>query len=196
MQAVFSKDPEDVERLEIMAMPMTCRIDFQDHVVSQEVLALVSEWNRGLGEPQGILPALMWCKRHSHRISAWLSRSMPVFAGFALYAYYGQQFAALATPTGPATAALLGFTAKWVACFAALVLASFLVGEAVGSAVGRNLDRFGRFAVLQITNGDQKRQTELLARNTRSVWVFVLNGLGAVLWNVVAAGLCYWFRRT
>jgi hypothetical protein len=188
MQAMFSKNFEDLERLEITAMPMTCRIDFQDHVVSQEVLSLVSDWNKALNTPQHVFPFMQWAKAKHHRFTPIIRYSIPVFASIAAYAYYVH----LSAPwenNAPLATVLLTSTVRWLAGTVALLFLSCQLGKYLANMTERSLGRFGRFHALEITKGDVNRQTELLAKNTRSFWNFIGSGAIAVLWNLVSAVL-------
>lgn len=51
MQAVFSKDPDDLENFELELCPVICRVDFVNHILSKELIALVDDWNEGLPQP-------------------------------------------------------------------------------------------------------------------------------------------------
>ncbi len=188
MQALFSKNFEDLERLEITAMPMTCRIDFQDHVVSQEVLALVSEWNKGLNTPQHVFPFMQWAKSKHHRITPIIQHSIPVLAAIAAYCYYLRMSHPWATDT-TVSPLLVTATVRWLAGTVAVLFLSCQVGKYLAGTVERSLGRFGRFQAVEITKGDSNRQTELLAKNARSFWKFLGAGAIAILWNIVSAVL-------
>ena len=44
LQAVFSKDPDEMDDFEITA-PVMCRVDFIDHLMSEELINIVEKWD-------------------------------------------------------------------------------------------------------------------------------------------------------
>jgi len=169
-------------------MPMTCRIDFQDHVISQELLALVSEWNKALTQPQHVFPFMQWCKRKSSTICYLIRCSIPVFAAIAAYAYFVDLSAGFDL-SAALTASQLTVTIRWLAMSAAFIFIASRFAAFITHTVERSLGRFGRFQAIELTKGDQNRQTKLMAKNSRSFWKFIACGAIAIVWNVVGGVL-------
>ena len=194
LQAMFSKNFEDLEKLEISAMPMTCRIDFQDHVISQEVLTLVSEWNKGLNIPQYVFPFMIWIRKRHKIISSLIRNTIPIFGAVAIYSLYIK----ISTPWHqevPITSHELTSTIQWLVGAAAFLFVAYKIGRYLGGIFDKSLARFGNFHATEITNGDRNRQTKLMARSSRSFWKFIASGSIALLWNILGAIIAFLMLR-
>ena len=185
MQALFSKNFEDVEKIELSAMPISCRIDFQDHVISQEILALVKEWNKGLNKPQGNLPYLEWFKKHGNFLAAVIRNIIPIFTASAVYAFYWN-ISNEWTSSEALTIGILEHTVHWVVVSVAILFLSTKIAGYIAKKVMNELSNFGRSHAMNITKGDFNRQNKLMARNSRSFWRFIMGGVITILWSSIA----------
>lgn len=88
IQALFSKDPEDIDRIELKMVSMSTRIDFVDHILSQELLDLISKWNIGLRIPEHVFPFMKWVKQKADHICGFVRRSLRVLTAAACFSYF------------------------------------------------------------------------------------------------------------
>jgi len=188
MQAMFSKKIEDLEDLELIAMPMTCRIDFQDHVISQEVVSLVADWNKSLPQPQHVFPFMQWFKRKSNAICHLIRCSLPALLAIVSYVFFLNRSASF-KPDSALTAGQLLFTVRWLAMTVAAIFLSCRVAAFLARVIERNLARFGQFQAIEITKGDQNRQAKLMAKNSQSFWKFIASSILALIWNIAGGVL-------
>jgi hypothetical protein len=97
MQAMFSKDPDEFEPLEIGPGTTTCRVDFVDHLLSSELLAIVSTWHRSCRKPEAVVPFIKTVKKRSTQITKLIRASVIMFAGIAVAAYFYKRSVPLAS---------------------------------------------------------------------------------------------------
>jgi len=184
MQAIFSNDPADIERLDFKACPVSCRIDFTDHVISQELMNLVSEWNKGLSTPQYIFPIMKKFKAHSDLIAKAVNTSIPILTGLACFAYFHHATHNL-TAQDPASVGMIRDTVIWLAVSAFSLFLANRLSATVAERIKTLLFHFGRFTVFSLTKGDFARQDELMVNGTRTLYRFLAMSCLAILWNVV-----------
>lgn len=185
MQAIFSKQPEDIDKIDLRLVPMSCRVNFVDHILSEELLDLVSKWHKGLRSPEFVFPFMKKIKRHSDQIQELIRNSIPALSAIACFGYYFR-YARRLESNSAVTAEMLTDTVLWLALSCAIIFISLLISKTVAGYVDKQLHRFGAFTVFQITNGDKKKQTRLQARSQNSYLKFIASSIFALLWNIIS----------
>lgn len=183
MNAMLSKDPSELEKLSTHSVPVSCRIDFSDQIISQELMNLVSEWNKGLPSPEYLLPIMKFFKIHEGKIRKFVSRSLPVAVGFVGYSYYCKQSSGLNLSAG-VSVEYVKLTVNSIAVSALMIYLSSKFGIDLSNYISNNLRKFGNFNVFNITKGDDLKQGRLIARSTRSLYSFAAYSLFAIALNV------------
>lgn len=184
IQALLSSDPSKLEKVEIQAVPISCKINYTDHVISQELMSLVSEWNKGLGKPEYVLKFMTWFKKKSTSIVNWIERSIPILMGLACFAAYSN-LTAHYPHEAPACAGLINTAMYWLLGTAAVLFLSIKLSSDLADYVRTQIVRYGTTTVFSITNGDLNRQNELMAKSTRIFYKFIASSIFAILWNVI-----------
>jgi|TARA_R100001132_G_C3268779_1_gene91108 hypothetical protein len=192
-QYMMSKDDHDGDKLELLSSPMSCRVDFSDPIISQELLDLVARWHKGRRSLESFIPGLTFIRAHHSKFSGFIKFFTPMLmATLALVALYQA-----AVTAGLDSAVTNEFLIKSLGLFGisiATVLLSVHVSKLVGKYIERAVTNIGRTHALEFTNGDRNHQTKLLARSKRSLANFLIAGGMSILWNVLAAALIYfWF---
>jgi hypothetical protein len=165
---------------------MTTRIDFVDHILSQELLDLVSKWNKGLPTPEYVFPLINWAKDKKDIICNIVRKSLPAlttamcFSFFISYSQHLDKKAALTT-------AILTDTVLWGMVSVIIIFLSLVAGRSLSSYINKQLSRIGRFASLELTRGDKNRQVKLLARSKNSLLKFAGTSFATLIFDVVAA---------
>ena len=184
MQAVFSKDPEEIDRYVLESSPMSCRVDFADNILSQELLALVSRWNSSRRTPEIILPILERVKKYAEKIRVAIKNSLPLICAIFCFAYYWNRYHNI-DPNAVATAGLLRNTVLWLVVSCAAVFFTFKLARWLSIFSYSHIQRFGRFTIFEITRGDENKQNQLAAKSRNSVWKFAASTIFALVWNIV-----------
>ena len=184
IQAIFSKDPEEAERIELKMVTMSTRIDFVDHIISQELLDLVSKWNKGLRTPEYVFPFMKWVKYKTDAICRIVRKSVPTLTVAVCFSYF-INYSQHLDKEAPLTGTIFTASVLWVMTSIILIYLSAIIGRWLASYIKKQLNRFGRFTSLELTKGDKNKQTEFLAKSRNSFWKFASSSLVALTWNVV-----------
>jgi len=189
IQAIFSKDPEDIDKIEMELVPMCCRVDFVDPMLSQELMNIVSDWNKGRPSPEYVFPIIKKIKKHSELIGFILRYSIPILSIVACIIYYWNKTHNLDLSL-PATTSLIVSSILWLVTTSTVLFITAGIGYLISVYIRRQLYSFGRFTIFNLTKGDNKRQADLEAKSKNSFWKFLISGCFAILWNIVAAIVC------
>jgi|GEM_PF-2591925 len=191
MQAMFSKDPDELERFEIEPAPMTCRVDFVDHLLSQELLSIVSNWHGCCRKPEPVMPLIEKIQRHAIELGNTIQTSVLVFAVLVSGAYFYRWSAPFATPT-PMPGVVFRSMVLLLAGIGLFLYFARGVGRWLAGRVQHYLGRFGRFHIFELTSGDSNRHTTLNAKSRNAFIKFVAAAAAALLWNVVGGLFTAW----
>jgi hypothetical protein len=186
IQALFSKDPEEAEQMQLSMVTMSARIDFVDHILSQELLELISKWNKSLRSPEHVFPFMKWVKLKTDPICKIVRRSLPILATmtcFSFFIHYSQQL----DRTAPVTTEILTNIILWLMASIILIYLSLMFGRSLSSYINKQLKRFGRFTSIELTRGDKNLQDKLLARTRNSFWKFAVSSFVTFALDVAAA---------
>jgi len=192
IQFLFSKDEEEIDLMQLKTATMSCKVDFSEPMISQELLDIVAGWNRARRSPESSLPGLKWCCHRSHHIANIIRKITPIITFGALLAYYSN-YANKFDSSQPATHGFMAYSLIWLS----LALISFYVSgymaKKVGDKIEKSLNGMLRFHVFEITHGDKQRLTKMAAETSKSFWKFIGSGLLSLLWNIIATYLCIKF---
>lgn len=184
MQAIFSKDPEEIDRIDLKMVTMIARIEFTDHILSQELLDLISKWNKGLRSPEYIFPFMQRIKANSEKIRYAIRHSIPLFSAIACFGYY-YNYSQKIVQNAPVTGEIFTETIMWLVVSAVILFLSNILGKVLGRYSDMHLKSFGKFTAIELTKGDRNRQTELQAKNSNSFYKFFAYSIFALLWNII-----------
>lgn len=194
MQAIFSKDPEDMERFELDAAPMTCRVDFADQLLSQELLAIVASWRKALREPVPVVPFFRRLLKKASLVVQVTQNSVLLMSTLAACAAFFR-WSRPATPEVALTAGAFRDNLLLLAALGIFLYLSRGLGRWLGSRAHEYLHRLERFSLFELTAGDSNRQTALSAKSRNAGLKFIASSALALLWNVVGGVLTALFLR-
>ncbi len=159
---------DELDKLDEIAAPAFCRVDFINAQLSRELIALVEDWYNGRPQPRLINPVLYWIKQYRNAVATvidqWLLLSWALLAASVMYWLFGTG----RLPTNIETGVVATFLALYSLSPAAKLshkLAS--MAYATLSAVE------GRKVVFNFTAGDIKHVTKTEDDNRRQGWKFV-----------------------
>lgn len=185
MRAVFSKDPSEIDSIEIEDVPIICRVDFVNHVLSKELLAIVDEWVKGLPQPSVADSWFSWFEKHEEFVTAALRYSAPVVAGVAAYMSLGYLFIDSLAGGQPISLDDSLTISRWAL---ASILAVYLIDKGsnlIAHKAYESIQKYGSYKMFQLTNGDNAGSQKMQKRNNRQVRNFLINLSISLTINVI-----------
>ncbi|WP_150410032.1 hypothetical protein [Xanthomonas sontii] len=176
---------DELDKLDELAAPAFCRVDFINAQISKELITVVEDWYKARRQPKLINPTLFWLKKRKSGIAAildqWFLLSWVLLV--VSFFYWGsKQILSAPTVAEGAIATIIGiYTLNPIA----------KISQRLGAWVFRTLAEVeGSKVVFSFTSGDKKRIDELEAENQKQGRKFI----AASLWNItlnVVAGVIY-----
>jgi hypothetical protein len=190
MQYVFSKNDEDIDKIETLSSPMSCKVEFSDPSIGQELLDLIARWHKGRKKVEVVVPGVNFVKKNRKTIFRSISFSIPTFTfGAALsIVYYSVSRNGLAAPIDN-QALSVGLVAT-CCCIASWRMATVFC-EWFCEWLDSNVRSVMKMHTIALTNGDRIKQDQLFGGSKRSFIKFISGGVGALLWDVGTAYICY-----
>ncbi len=192
LRAAFSKQLDELDTLDFAAGGCTCHVTFSSQALASDVFRVVNDWSKSRPSPAYLVPYLRQIRDRSTFISKLIARSIPTSAVFALLAFYWMYTGDL-DQTSPATINFIRLTMTFGVCLWFLSIISGILGRKLASRSEGLLHRIGSFHPFSLTAGDNTRQLEIAARNSRSFIRFCVEGAITVAWNLIAGGLIWYF---
>lgn len=191
MRAVFSKDPSELDSIEIDSVPIVCRVDFVNHILSKELIAVVDEWVHGLPEPVVANSWFTWFEGNDELFCSVLRYSAPIVAGFAAFMSLGLVFPDPDNPGSPITLQDSLTLAHW----ALVSLIMLYIVDKGSKFISRKsyeaIQQYGSFKMFHLTNGDDISAQKLAERNTRQIRNFLVSSGFSLILNIVAGVIVY-----
>ncbi|MDP2713400.1 hypothetical protein [Rheinheimera sp.] len=192
MRAVFSKDPSEIDSIEMEAVPIICRVDFVNHVLSKELLAIVDEWVQGLPQPYVVNSWFSWLENHHGITLNFLRYSSPLIAGIAAYMSLEFLFASSTSLGAPISLGDSLIISKWAL---ASILIVYLIDKAssvISHKAYESIQKYGSYRMFQLTNGDTSGAQKLQARNNKQVRNFLLNLSISLIINIIGGVVVFY----
>ena len=176
---------DELDKLDEIAAPAFCRVDFINAQISKELITLVDDWHKGRKRPKTVNPTLFWLKNRKNGIAAILSHSL-IFSWVLLVASF-LLWGSTHVVKNPSVsqAAIATFIAIYT-----LRPFSYFSTKAAGWAFTALSDIEDSKIVFNFTSGDKKKISEQEQDNSKQGRKFFI----ASLWNIglnVVAGIIY-----
>lgn len=185
LRYALSRDPEEDDKLEYDMAPLFCRVDFVNHLLSQELINRVSEWYNGRAKPLVYSSIFNKLRRFRQGIANVIHYSLPatvtVVACFILPSLFGDSVAGNAAMVSDLRLASLWLLVSGVAVYASKLFSFWLASTAYQA-----LQSFGKFGAFSLTNGDTNNQSELEQANRDKMSRFILSFCGTLAIHIVA----------
>lgn len=193
LQAALSKHPDELDLTEFAFSPVVCRVDFISHLMSQELIGLVEEWNKGLPQPPGATGWLVWLRKRSTLLFRFIRYSTPLLAGFAAAAALGQVMKGQ-NSEAPITLSQMKELLSWVVYVAMAVYVAEKFATWLARVAHESLENSNRHTMFTVSNGDDIRARAFREKNNRLIWRFVCASGFSFALNVLAGILTakYW----
>jgi hypothetical protein len=166
---------DELDKIDEIAAPAFCRVDFINAQISKELITLVEDWHKGRKQPRLIKPTLFWLKKRRNGIATifdqWLLLSWTLLVSSFLY---WSSTHLVVNPT-----VTLGAVATFIAIYTLRPMGK--ISHRLGAWVFKTLAEVeGSKVVFRFTSGDKKRIDELERDNEKQGRKFI----AASLWNI------------
>ncbi len=197
VQALSSRDHEALDKFELEAVPCFARVDFINHILSDELLMIVEKWN----EARKLVPCVSsfwsWLKKNDSNVARIIHYLMPFFGiilGLAILHKYVDGF----PQSSQITTIFVRNLMYWLLLTGVGILGLNIIGNFLGSNVYRAINRYGKFHIFALTNGDSNKALRISSTNRRLTLKFVSASVVALVWgtlsSIVATILCKWWK--
>ncbi|TGM03793.1 hypothetical protein EHQ76_09115 [Leptospira barantonii] len=189
MQALFSKDPDEMDKYEIDIAPVIARTDFISHSISQELIKNVDDWV--ISRPQNLEHSgiFKFIVRYQKAISNIISYSMPLsilIVGISYLDYLFSDQNALITPL------LLRNSLLWLLLSLTGIFSFWKFGLHLTNKFERQiLYLSSRVAIFNVTRGDKNNIEKLIKQNRKSFWKIFLSITSSILIDLISATVVY-----
>jgi len=195
LQAIFSKDPDEIDEIEFKTAPIICRVDFINHLLSDELINIVEKWVASRRKPYFINPTTRWLKIHSQRIKRFTTYSFPFFISIlflSILGYIANQF----DQNTIINVKIFKYFFYWAFFSGVSIPLSFLLGKYIGNLIYKSIDNYGRYRMFEITNGDKNELEKFKSKDKGLIRKFVFSSFLSIILNLIAAYLSYIFFKS
>jgi len=190
LKYALSGDSEGSSQVDYDLAPVFCRVDFINHLISQEVVNIVEQWYDGCSKPLAVSGLYKWLKGHRMLVARVIHYSTPLFTfglGMAFFFHLTESFGA-----SPLTSLEAAHLSLWVSSVLFGVMFFYKASEMVAGYAFDAIAEYGKFAPFRLTKGDKQRQFKSKAKNERSTTRMILSAAYTVILNVFASILAFW----
>ena len=190
LQLLLSRDFDELEKLDEQVAPCHCRVDFINHILSQELINVVEEWNKSRSQPTTQAGFYHYLKK----IKIWIARaihySLPLCGALIALSFLHNSTSQLNLEASPSLEDMRNML-YWLTGISFAVIILTKLGHNIANKAYVALSNYGKTAIFNITNGDRNYSLELEKRNQNSVRKFFFTAIVALVINVIG-GLISW----
>jgi hypothetical protein len=194
MHALFSKDPEEIDKFSSLVSPITCRVDFINALLAQELVNRVGEWHKARQKPSFHESILHKVYRRRDIITHLLHYSLPVIVALLACAILPSLFAGRPLNSALQLSDLI-VGMYWLVGLAVGVFVIERLSKWIANKAGGSLSSAARFALFRLTHGDRNLQSKYDAQNRTDIRQFALAAAGNVVLNIIAGVVTIWLFR-
>lgn len=180
------------QQISLMGMGDSCfaKIDFINHSLADELLALVGDWHAALRRPANHKGFLCRLEPIDRWVAHLVRVSLPMALGLCLYGYLWKVLPVASTP--------IVFTtehARSTASFTIVAVVLFIVASAIGKNLGGRIynaiNSYGGHHPFEFTRGDDKTHSEIKEQDSTSLKQFSILVIVPLVINIIA-GILLW----
>lgn len=186
LRIMVSGGLDDLGDMDHRAALCTGRVDFISHVLADELLSVVNQWNLSLRQPNGcvgFLPFLEkfddWIARGVHLLLPFIS----VFLSIAVLDHFRDVWTS-AQATGPESGVLL---AKWLLLSLVGIYAALRISKFLASKIYQKINQYGAYRVFHLTRGDENAEQQAVSANSKALMGFWFHSSVALILNLIAS---------
>lgn len=195
LQAMFSGDPDELENLESESAPVVCRIDFINHVLSDELMRIVENWHKSRIQPLFNPTFAKTLSKYDTTIARIIHYSFPFFSTILMAGILNKVLAVNYLGASVITIDVMKVFMLWLLGSGAVVAFMAQLGKWVATQSYESIEGYGNHAVFDFTNGDKNRQRRLEQQNKESMTKFLLSFIGAVVVNIISSVITIYLFR-
>jgi hypothetical protein len=194
IQLLFSTLENGEVGAEIGVVPTIVRVDFINHLLSQELVNIVTEWNESLPIPRVQETFFTKIKKNKRGIARITHYSLPIFTTILSGAILRNRIASFGASKA-LTLAHFEFAMIWfLATGTSIFLANFFGKELAGRAY-KTARKYGEYRTFLITSGDNNKQSELENKNRSLILSFSMTTLFSLTLNIIAGLFTWWLTK-
>jgi hypothetical protein len=195
MQAMFSNDPDEVEKLEVDVAPVVCRIDFINHILSDELMRIVEGWHKSRIKPLQSTP-YKYLDDNKSSIARIVHYSIPFFATLIVAGILHKYMLINYQGTAQITIGIMKEFMFWLlGSYLIIVFSNQTLGHWLGSRIYTAIDKYGEHAIFDFTNGDKNKQREVEQNNRNSIKQFVSSLIGTIAIDIISSVAVYFLFK-
>jgi hypothetical protein len=185
LRTVLTNDLEDMDNIELTLTPVIARVDFINHILSKELISIVDEWNRALPQPKSKTSLYKFLKRNDQKIKSLMRNSLPLLSF--IVAFISLNWIYPGDVLGnSATVGEIKSIASWLLIASASLLFITRLSDWMSDVTYQEINRYGKYSIFNLTNGDKNIQVKLEAKNKRSSLKIFSSSIISLILNVVA----------
>jgi hypothetical protein len=191
IQLLVSQDPDDDLDISNKLALCVARVDFISHRLADELIDVVAEWNEALPKPA---VRDTWFNGVEKRAS-WFPRviqiTLPLFYAVTALSILGPALGS--SVSDQVTVTSIKYASGWILLSIISLQLIQKFAHYLASQTYRSIQDYGSFTPFLITKGDRNRSDELARNNHRTILRFFGHSLAALILNVIAAGIAWYF---
>jgi hypothetical protein len=190
-QAMFSNDSDDLENIENEIAPVICRIDFINHVLSDELMSIVENWIKSRIKPLFDPVFGQILENHKAGIARFLHYSIPIFITILAAGVLNKIVNSCFIGNTPVTVNELKIFMFWLLGSGVVIFIFVQIGFWIGSRAYKSIESYGEHCVFNFTNGDKNKHLRLAKNNKRSVIQIISSIVLNFIINISASIVSY-----
>ncbi|MDZ7860956.1 MAG: hypothetical protein U5O15_09910 [Candidatus Krumholzibacteriota bacterium] len=190
LQAIFSKNPDQISEVEMETAPILCRVDFISHLLSDELINIVEEWVKSRSVAEFITKPKTFLKLRKRTIARFVHYSLPFLFGLLSASILHAKFAEF-TPNTLVPISIFKYSLYWLLGTGVGISAISLMGKYLGKTIYKTIDNYGIHTMFCFTNGDKNAKKENETKNTALIRKFWFNIVVSIVINLTCAFIAY-----
>ncbi len=186
MRHILSKNPEDLSTSDnIHYAKMSCRVDYVDSLLSKELLAVVSSWNKALRSTSFNFPGIEFISKYENSISLIIKYSIPLFFSLLIFSMY-LNFTQPESPQSAPSSYFMRENIIWLFGMVVGFYSSVVLGRFISRYSTVKIYEIQRSDMFELTNGDQNKITNSYSKKSKSIWKLIGTVALTLLTNATA----------
>ena len=175
LQAMLSNDSDDLENVENEMAPVVCRVDFINHILSDELIIIVENWIKSRIKPQFNPKISPFLKKHKTGIARILHYSIPIFLTFLVAGILDKIIQNNLVETAIVTIKDLKIFMFWLLGSGIGIFTSLQIGHWIAYRTYQSIEQYGEHCVFNFTNGDKNKHQKIEEKNKKYIVNILIN---------------------
>ncbi len=194
IQAFFSTLGDGEMNAEIGIVPTIVRVDFINHLLSQELVNIVTEWNKSLPMPKVQENFFTKIKGKKRGVARIIHYSLPIFTTILAGAISRNRISSWGA-NSELILAHFEFAMFWLLGTGISIFLANIFGQELAGLVYRSVRNYGEYRTFLITSGDKNEQSKLENKNKKLIQNFWMTTLFSLALNIIAGLVTWWLTK-